>query len=103
MALATRWCFTINNPTGNDEVDVCSWKTVANYLVCGKETGESGTPHLQGYVCLATRKRLTALKKMSSKAHWEVARGSDTDNKKYCEKDGDILIEYGEPTDKPHD
>lgn len=35
------------------------------------------------------------MKKIDSSAHWEVARGSVADNRKYCSKEGDVT-EFGE-------
>ena len=38
----------------------------------GKEVGENGTPHLQGYMECGSKKIMKGLKKISSRAHWEV-------------------------------
>jgi len=46
----------------------------------------TGTPHYQGYVEWATRKRLSEIKNLLPRAHWEAARGSRADNIKYCSK-----------------
>jgi len=64
------------------------------YLVVGKEVGESGTPHLQGYVCLKSKKAFTWLKKRLPEAHLEVMKGSPQQAAVYCKKDGDFE-EYG--------
>ena len=50
MSRSRGYCFTINNPTGWDEADIEGLSTAAEYYVYGRETGEEGTPHLQGYV-----------------------------------------------------
>lgn len=72
----------------------------AKFLIVGKEVGEQGTPHLQGFISLKSKHRLTGVKKLlGSRAHLEQARGSDADNEKYCSKGGNILIREGEPTE----
>jgi hypothetical protein len=49
---AIAWCFTLNNYT-TDELEFLSSSILGsgeyNYII-GKEIGESGTPHLQGYI-----------------------------------------------------
>ena len=91
------WCFTLNNWTPAE------WEFVqaglggrAKYLVCGKEVGEAGTPHLQGYVVLKVPKCLSAVAGwFKGRAHLEKAEGDASRNLKYCSKEGDF-IEYGE-------
>jgi len=83
---AKRWCFTINNPEPQDEVID---KGLFTYLIIGKEVGENGTPHLQGYVEFKNQKDLTALKKINDRIHWEVAKGNRNQNIIYCTKEGD--------------
>lgn len=63
----------------------------SKYLIFGKEIGETGTQHLQGYVCFENQRTLTALKKLSTRAHWEIARGTPKQASEYCEKDGDVF------------
>lgn len=94
--LALNWCFTVNNPLAYDEGVVSAWHPdLAKYVVFGREVGEEGTPHLQGYVQFKSKKRLTALKKLHKEAHWEVAKGNPQQNLDYCSKDGDF-VELGE-------
>lgn len=80
-----RWVFTLNNYT---EEDCEAAKAIAcRYIICGKEVGEQGTPHLQGYVEFDGAKRLKGVNALL-KAHWERAKGDSDDNEKYCGKDG---------------
>lgn len=95
MSQSKNWCFTLNNYTEEDVAAVEKLMEQADYLICGKEVGEQGTPHLQGYVQLKKRLRLTGLKKILPRAHLQVARGSAQENKTYCSKDGDYK-EYGQ-------
>lgn len=93
-----RWCFTINNYTPDEEQLVKSLAEQAKYLICGREVGASGTPHLQGFINLKKKKRFAAMKAaLGGRCHLEPARGDDCSNKDYCSKGGDILIEEGVP------
>lgn len=72
-----------------------------SYACVGKEVGENGTPHLQGYFILLRRRRLSDLKdSFSARAHYEVSRGSPQSNKQYCSKGSDVW-EWGECPGKP--
>lgn len=96
---ARNYCFTWNNYTSEDEARIakaaeCTW---FQYCIYGKEVGENGTPHLQGYLQLKSMKSIKQLKKSFGDApHWEVARGSLADNQYYCDKDKDFT-ELGTP------
>jgi len=93
MERSRKFCFTLNNYTSEEVEHLKTWDCL--YLIFGKEVGESGTPHLQGYVSFAHPKQLKALKKLSDRAHWEIARGTPKQAAEYCEKDGDVF-EKGE-------
>jgi len=86
------WVFTINNWTEDDITLMGNWNSpeFVNRLTVTKEVGESGTPHLQGAVTFIVAKRMSALKKLHSKAHWEVAVASDA--ALYCLKDGSDVV-----------
>lgn len=84
------WCFTVNNYTGADEVLFKEFD--CKYMVYGREVGESGTPHLQGFLVLnGTAVRLSAMKKIHPGAHWEISKGTSEQNRAYCTKDGDYV------------
>lgn len=84
-----RACFTLNN---YDDADVAKFHAAKDmlYLIIGKEVGDSGTPHLQGYITFSKPQRYSALKKIHGQCHWEFAKGSTEENIKYCSKDGDF-------------
>lgn len=77
------WVFTINNP-GNDQIPA-EWDGL-QYCVWQKEQGENGTVHLQGYSIWEKQKRLSALKKVHSTAHWETRKGTHEQAKAYSMK-----------------
>lgn len=89
MSNAKHWCFTLNNYNEADREAILSWDKVT-YVIIGKEVGESGTPHLQGYICFEKKKRLTGLKKLLPTAHWEVRKGTVQQAADYCKKDSDF-------------
>jgi len=83
------YCFTFNNyENSSSSSRVCdSLREIAKKFVFQEETGENGTPHLQGYVELTSKRRITELKKrLGDKIHWEVCRNIE-DSIKYCQKD----------------
>lgn len=94
-----RWCFTLNNYTEDQFVHI---QTICNRnsakFIIGKEVGESGTPHLQGYIEFS--RRLRPRKLFFDAIHWESARGSRADNVGYCSKDGNYIV-FGFYVDKP--
>lgn len=88
------WIITINNPTPEDlKIKLTDSMT---YLIVGKETGENGTFHLQGYCCFKNRQYLTAVKKVFTRAHLEIKAKNSTHAQAsdYCKKDGEY-VEYG--------
>lgn len=95
------WCFTLNQPTIAEEeaLKACARSDVASYFIYGRERGESGTYHFQGYVEFVNRVRLTAVKKIPgfNRSHLEQRRGSGKEASEYCKKDGDF-VEFGTPT-----
>lgn len=91
-----RYCFTWNNYTVEDTVLLDAFAADhCKYLVYGKEVGESGTPHLQGFFTLEKKKRITALKKLlGPKPHLEAARKSSRVCADYCKKGSQSHAEW---------
>lgn len=82
------WCFTLNNPTKSitDLIDLFNEWPIT-YAVWQLEAGENGTPHFQGYIVFSVKQRVTSLKKLLKKAHWEPAHGNHKQNRDYCTKE----------------
>lgn len=92
---STRWCYTLNNYTPEDEQRLQSIE--CKYHIYGRERGQSGTSHLQGFVVFRSRKRFNSAKSiLGNQVHLEVARGTSEQAADYCRKDGDIF-ERGSP------
>ncbi len=90
------WCFTMNNYKEEDVIRLSSIaSTSVRYLIFGKEVGESGTPHLQGFVYFLSKKRLQQVIAFLGQCHCSIAR-SISHSIEYCKKDGDF-IEIGDP------
>lgn len=94
-----RWTFTLNNYTEDEESLLRGHvgQGLVTYLIYGQETGEQGTPHLQGYLELNAKKGLRTLKRSLGveRIHLEAARGSLEQNRTYCSKEGSVT-ELGE-------
>jgi len=91
MSQAKRWCYTINNPTDPPP----ALDDISSYHVYGKEVGESGTPHYQGFIIFKDRKRLNQVKTLiNCRGHFEAAKGKNSQAADYCKKDGQY-VEFG--------
>lgn len=100
--MAKNWCFTLNNYSDDEFSKLESLGSSppagsnVRYLVFGREVGESGTPHLQGYISFTKRKTMARVKEYTStRCHVEIAKGRPAQASDYCKKDGDFK-EYGE-------
>jgi len=83
------WCFTWNN---YDETSIEYILNIKHtYVVIGKEVGEMGTPHLQGYIEFINGVRFNTIKKMLPECHLEGRKGSSAQAITYCKKDDDFI------------
>jgi len=94
-----KWVFTLNNYS-NEEHDYITTKVLEmknlTYII-GKEVGESGTPHLQGYLHFKTPRKFETLKRLNNRLHLEIARGTDEQNYVYCSKENDFVTNIKKP------
>lgn len=106
MSRSKYYVFTLNNYTEEETRAIEAYAQEAQdnldqhectYIIIGKEIGESGTRHYQGYIEFSSRRRLTQVKRVPglSRAHFEVRRGNARQAADYCLKDGDLLVEAG--------
>jgi len=89
---AVKWLFTHNNYTLESLKDIKE-KLSSNsskYYIFGFEVGESGTPHLQGYVEFS--KKIRPMSFFAYSCHWTKAKGSRLQNFNYCSKGGHYII-----------
>lgn len=87
---AKNWTLTLFAEDGVSLEDKEAWLNkpeIFKYAIFGRETcPDTGKKHLQCFVSLHTKKRLTAMQKLFPKAHLEIARGNPTQNIEYCSK-----------------
>lgn len=88
--------FTLNNYSNEEYNNLLGHLDRDKYII-GKEVGEGGTPHLQGYIEFHNRPRFDNIKKWNSRIHWERAKGSRDENIKYCSKDNNYITNLPVP------
>lgn len=78
------WVFTLNN-YGPEELTAFQ-AALANCktAVIGREVGESGTPHLQGFAYWASLKSFEQVRRLLPGAHIEPQRGTNLQAYDYC-------------------
>lgn len=103
MSKSNRFCFTKNNYVAVDVAILTGVIPEFKYWCFGKEVGEGGTPHLQGYFEFPnnTKVRLSAAQTRVQRLglmgfHLELAKGTAQQNITYCSKDGDFF-QGGDP------
>ncbi len=96
------WIYVLNNYTPSNisylqqlspanplQQSVCAEKVV--YHIYGEEVGDTGTPHLQGYIYFKHAKAFEAVRSiLCTGSHLESARGTPLQNKKYSSKEGKV-------------
>jgi Putative viral replication protein./RNA helicase. len=94
MSRVRNWCFTLNNWNTGDITIVENVE--CEYVIVGRETAETGTHHLQGYIEFDRPRRLGYVRKIfSERAHWEPRRGTAKQASDYCRKEDPAPIERG--------
>jgi len=95
---AKKWAFTYNNYTESEYSSIIEvLEEKCDVAIVGKEIGESGTPHLQGYCEFKVKCRPKGLFRPYQAGydfdypelgiHWEKAKGDRKANVTYCSKD----------------
>lgn len=94
------YCFTINNYNDEDIEELHKLENCdkVRYLIVGREVGDNGTPHIQGYVYFNNAIIFDTVKKFLKRAHISACRGNPEQNIAYCSKDGDFY-EHGTKPD----
>lgn len=95
MSKFRNWCFTINNYLEHEwqAFEALDEQDMYTYLVVGREVGESGTPHLQGFIYFKNPRSLPGIKKLGlfKRAHLENAKGSNKQASDYCKKENNFI------------
>lgn len=96
-----KWCFTLNNYTDED-LETLETQFKNDLYIIGKEIGEQGTPHLQGYVEFNKKVRPSEHIK-NKRIHWEKTKGNKEQNIEYCTKDNNYVtnIKFKKPLKDP--
>jgi len=96
-----RCCFTLNNPNNTILKLIEKICDERQYKYCiGEEVGESGTPHLQGYIEFPSPKTFGTIQRLLPGAHIERAKGTRKQNLTYCKKEGKFICSFPLPLDE---
>lgn len=97
-----KWVFTVNNWTEEELTTILQKFSEKKWEYgIGKEKGESGTPHLQGWLQSKSPIEIKVLKKIMPRAHIEKMKGKVEDSIIYCSKDGDYESNRVSKTETP--
>jgi len=81
------WCYTFNNYPNTVLVD----SIPCAYIIYGFEVGDSGTPHLQGFISFQSQKTQSAVIKLMPGCHIEQMLSNVEACIEYCKKDGKFV------------
>lgn len=90
---ARNWCFTLNNYSDKQLADLSNVEFLDKRIkgiVFQQEVGQTGTPHIQGYVELTTPVRIKQARKIlpgCGGAHFERRLGTRSQAIAYCSKE----------------
>jgi len=94
MARSRGYCFTLNNYS---EEEFNNYLAIScRYVVLGREVGENGTPHIQGFIYFDNARKESSVRGLLRRSHVERQRGTCEQAITYCKKDGNF-IERGDP------
>jgi len=79
------WCFTVNNPETRPTLRLVP-EDDCDYWVCGREVGEGGTPHLQGFCVMKKVATFKTMQTLLEGAHLERMKGTPQQASDYCKK-----------------
>lgn len=99
MSRSRQWTFTLNNYVETELVSLYQnlSKEETRYAIVGKEKGEEGTPHLQGFVSFKNPKRFNGVKALvGDRAHVEISRSNEETNRNYCSKGEQSKAEWND-------
>lgn len=93
------WCFTLPNYTESELNEIITFfkKDQNNKFIIGREVcPETKTPHLQGFIILSVKARLSENKQLNKRIHWEIKGKHSTieQNIRYCSKEDKNPILY---------
>lgn len=92
-----KWVFTLNNYTKEEEDLFRSIvPEISSLYHIGYEVGQSGTPHLQGFIVFKSKCRPSS-HKLSNRIHWEKMKGTTQQSIDYCTKEGKTMMSAGIP------
>ncbi len=85
-----QWFFTLNNWEPRDILHLkMRFNKMTKWWIFEEETGEEGTPHLQGNISLKVKLRHSSIRKWDKRIHWEPTRNVDA-SIDYCMKETKI-------------
>lgn len=96
MSIAKNWCFTLNNWTSEEKQSIIQLiPDQIKYVMFSEEVAPTtGTPHLQGYLQLVKKNKMSAVSKLIPRARLETAKGTPSQNRSYIGKSNPVQ-EFG--------